>query len=114
MTDERIAAALDAALNRRAGRADMVDSELNLSPHEQTEVDSLLGIADLLWEGSHPCPALDDDPTAAMLGLVPNPVDALDGQAVKRCRQQATLGQSELAARLRERAWPIDPEDVTD
>jgi hypothetical protein len=72
MTDERIDAALDAALTQRSGRALASDSEPSLSPHEQAEVDSLLDIADLLWETSYPCPPLEDDPTAIMLGLVPS------------------------------------------
>ena len=80
MTDERIAATLDAALARRAGRVPVSDSEPDLSAHEQAEVDSLLEVADLLWEMSHPCPALKDDPTAIMLGLVPNSALALGGK----------------------------------
>lgn len=113
MTDERITAALDTELERRAGRGDSAVPTVPLSPDEQAEVNSLLDVADLLWESADTgAPPLEEDPTALMLGLVPDPAVSLNGAALKRYRQSAGLKQSELAARLAERGWNVTTKDV--
>jgi hypothetical protein len=72
-SEDRIVAALDAELERRAGRAPNAPIP-RLDPEERAEVDALVEVADLLWESAdHPAPPLTSDPTAIRLGLVPNP-----------------------------------------
>ena len=48
------------------------------------EVQELLRIADLLWEEAHGAPPLEDDPVAAMLGLVPDASRSLDPRALNK------------------------------
>ncbi|MCL1900474.1 MAG: hypothetical protein FWG11_08210 [Promicromonosporaceae bacterium] len=112
MNEGRIDAALEAELERRAGRTVSRDGT-HLQVAEQAEVDSLVEIADLLWEAAdHDPPPLEDDPTAIVLGLVPDPAITLDAGALRRCRKDAGLKTSELAARLAERGWPVATLDV--
>ena len=113
MTDERIIAALDAELERRAGGGDHLAPAGPLSPDEQVELNSLLDVADLLWESTdNGAPALEDDPTALMLGLVPDPAITINVAALKRHRQNAGLKTSELAAQLVERGWNVTTQEV--
>ena len=76
------------------------------------QFDPLLDIADLLWEAAHGAPPLEDDPTAAMLGLVPDPHCSLDPRELKRVRANAKVKPSELAGRLRGRGWKFQTRDV--
>jgi len=113
MTDERITAALDTELERRAGRGDSAVPTVPLSPDEQAEVNSLLDVADLLWESADAgAPPLEEDPTALMLGLVPAPSGTWTMAAFKQYRLRAGLKQSELATRLAERGWDVATKDV--
>jgi transcriptional regulator with XRE-family HTH domain len=109
MNEERIVAALDAELERRAGRATDTPTP-RLDPAEQAEVDALLEIADLLWESAdYPAPPLESDPTAIMLGLVPDPSFKLDAKALKKQRTRLGMDIKTLATLLSERGW----QDVT-
>ncbi|WP_332643568.1 hypothetical protein [Aeromicrobium sp.] len=77
-----------------------------------SELDSLLNVADLLWETAHGAPPIASDPTAAMLGLVPDPKYALYSRALKRLRSNAQMKPSQLASQLRERGWRLETRDV--
>jgi len=115
MDEERIAAALAAELERRAGRPASETHPPELDPAEQSEVDSLVEIADLLWEAAdHPAPPLESDPTAIMLGLVPDPSFVLDGKALKKHRSRLGIDIKVLAERLTERGWEVTPAMVFD
>jgi hypothetical protein len=60
-----------------AGGAETAGSAPEERTEERTEVDSLLAVADLVWgSADHPPPPLESDPTAIMLGLVPDPSSA--------------------------------------
>jgi transcriptional regulator with XRE-family HTH domain len=83
-----------------------------LSEEDRSEVESLMEIADLLWEAGHGAPPLESDPVAAMLGLVPDPQFTLDPKALRRTRMSAGLKASELAHRLAARGWDVDRRDV--
>ena len=73
MTEDRIAIALEKALEIRAGRGDEITS-IELTPEEQVELNSLLEVADLVWSAGPKAvpPQLANDPTSIMLGLVQN------------------------------------------
>lgn len=73
---------------------------------------SLKNVADLLWEGSHGAPPLQQDPVAAMLGLLPDPAYALDPTKLKQARKVARLQTSDLVARLTARGWTIAKTDL--
>lgn len=105
MTDEThgMDQLLDAALEHGAG----VDrAELSLDAR------ALLEVADLLWESAHGAPALENDPVAAMLGLVPDAGVTLDTKSLTRLRKRSGLRVAELARRLQVRGWQVDGSDV--
>jgi hypothetical protein len=52
MTYEHLEFAINEELDRRAGRTPGNHMLASLTPTEQTELDSLLNIADLLWEAN--------------------------------------------------------------
>lgn len=83
-----------------------------LNDKQRAEVQPLLEVAELLWEAGHGAPPLEDDPVAAMLGLVPDPRYALDREALARARRNAKLKPSGLADRLKARGWDVEGRDV--
>jgi hypothetical protein len=74
--------------------------------------DALLELADLLWESSLEAPPLNSDPTAMMLGLVPDQGIAVDPKALSAARRSSGLKTSDLAARLARRGWKVRASDV--
>ena len=85
-------------------------SQLNES--ERNKLESLLNVADDLWDSNHGAPPLSEDPIAAMLGLVADPQNSLSGKALSRLRRRRGLQISQIAERLRERGWKVDTQDV--
>lgn len=83
-----------------------------LNDEQRAEVQPLLEVAELLWEAGHGAPPLEDDPVAAMLGLVPDPRYTLDREAFTRAWRNAKLKPSLLAERLRARGWEVQTGDV--
>ncbi|WP_122818954.1 hypothetical protein [Nocardioides pantholopis] len=79
---------------------------------EQAAARRLLNVADLVWEDAHGAPALEDDPVAALLGLVPDAGYQLDPAALKRVRSGAGVKASVLADRLTRRGWSVSAVDV--
>lgn len=73
---------------------------------------STVSIEALLAAAKHQPPPLDQDPTARLLGLVPDPANTLDGAALKGARQKAGLSASELAQKLQSRGWSVSTGDV--
>lgn len=93
------------------------ERELILRGAEVTDRDrdDLAGIvetADALWLAAQGAPAIEDDPVAAMLGLLPDSECRLSSAALSRARKRARLSVSDVAARLRERGWEFDKSDV--
>ena len=84
----------------------------DLTEQERAEATAVLDVADLLWEAGHGAPALQDDPVAALLGLVPDPQYALDPKALARARKAARLTAGQLADRLTTRGWEFTGGDV--
>lgn len=84
----------------------------DLTEQERTEATALLEVADLLWEAGHGAPALQEDPVAAMLGLVPDVQCALDPKALTRARKAARLTVGQLADRLTARGWEVTGGDL--
>lgn len=81
-------------------------------PVTSTEVETLIEVADLLWDLGHGAPPLKSDPVAAMLGLVVDPQFALDQSGLKRARTNAKVKASELARGLAARGWEVRTPDV--
>lgn len=82
---------------------------------EEAEASDLIGLleaSDALWLSDQGAPPLEDDPVAAMLGLIKNPLVALDSKALARHRKRARMTISELAARLKERGWEVQTGDI--
>lgn len=83
-----------------------------LSDQVRDELVGLIDTADALWRSAQGAPALEDDPVAAMLGLIPDRECRLDPSALRRARKHAGLNVSDLASRLRQRGWDFDKSDV--
>lgn len=83
-----------------------------LNVEEREKVTALVDTADLLWLSAHGAPPLEDDPIAAMLGLIPDRECSLDSRALTQARKRAGLTVSDLAERLRERGWEFKRGDV--
>ncbi len=82
------------------------------SDADREEILELLRIADLTWLSAQEAPALEADPVAAMLGLVPESDCRLDSAALSRARKNARLSVSQIAERLRQRGWAFKTSDV--
>lgn len=111
MTKDERDEALASLLEARAGNVRDKPQPL-LSEGDRAEVESLIEVADLLWEAGHGAPPLESDPVAALLGLNPDPHCALDPKALVRARKNARLKGSELAERLVARGWEVQGRDV--
>jgi len=98
-------------LEARAGWVTGKDQPV-LREEDRAEVESLIEVADLLWEAGHGAPPLESDPVAAMLGLTPDPRCALNPKALTRARKNIRLKPSELADRLVVRGWDVQIRDV--
>ena len=94
------------------GRQDREAITANWPERDRAEFHSLIDVADLIWEAVHEAPALDADPTAAMLGLIPDPQVSLDSRALSRARKRAHMKPSEIAERLMARGWEVGVRDV--
>lgn len=79
------------------------------------ELEQILGItetADALWLAAHGAPALQEDPVAAMLGLLPSDECRLSSAAFRRARKRAGVSVSDVAERLHQRGWDYTHGDV--
>lgn len=83
-----------------------------LSDRDRQELTGLVDTADALWLSAQGAPALEHDPVAAMLGLVPDSECRLGSAALSRARKRARLSVSDVAARLRQRGWEFDKGNV--
>ncbi|MDM2496019.1 helix-turn-helix domain-containing protein [Mycobacteroides abscessus] len=86
--------------------------DAHLSDRERAEISAIGDTADAVWLAAHGAPPLITDPVAAMLGLVPDRECGLDVRALTQARKRAGLNVSDLAARLRDRGWNFQKNDV--
>lgn len=86
--------------------------ELELTEEERAELESLAKIADDIWISAHGAPPLEEDRTAALLGLIPNEIAVLDGKRLSAARKKSRLKISELATRLQSRGWKVSTSEV--
>ncbi|MCW2752118.1 MAG: hypothetical protein JWR83_3228 [Aeromicrobium sp.] len=87
-------------------------SREGLDAAHSAEAAELLNIADLLWDAAHGAPPLEQDPVAAMLGLVPDSTRALNAVALKRALQASGMQVSVVAKMLSARGWDVTTRDV--
>ena len=83
----------------RTGKMPALD---NLDQPSRDEAESLLHVAEMIWELGSGAPALEADPVAAELGLVPDPNRALDSRALKAAMAKAGLRASDVATSAQE------------
>jgi hypothetical protein len=91
-------------------RREQMLAQLDGDQREQIRV--LLDAGDLVWEAAHAAPPLEEDPVAAMLGVVPDPSFQLDAVALVRACKTSRVKPTALAARLKARGWKVDATDV--
>ncbi len=84
----------------------------DVTADEWAQVVRLAAVEAALFDHAHGAPALEEDPVAAMLGLVPDANLSLDGAALKRARTKAALKVSEVARALTEEGWDITTAEV--
>lgn len=101
-----------AELIEKPQERDHILRDAKLSGRDRDELTGLVDTADAVWQSAQGAPALEDDPIAAMLGLVPDRECQLDSAALSRARKRAHLNVSDVAARLRQRGWEFDKSDV--
>ena len=109
MTDHSLGSVGDGSDGAEWRRHPLGDEVQDLEANEATQ---LRRMADLLWDSVHGAPPLQQDPVAAMLGLVPDSNLALDASKLIRICKRARLEPSSLAARLSARGWQVQPRDV--
>lgn len=85
-------------------------SQLPGETRRQTE--QLIAAGDLAWESQFLAPPLEQDPIAAMLGLLPDSEYRLDGAAVAKLRKAHSLTVGDLADQLATRGWQTRSRDV--
>jgi hypothetical protein len=113
VTDNHVDAAVERYLNYLAGRAESPPDLTNLPATEAARIAALCHAADLLWLADA-APPIEDDPVAAMLGLVPDPGLSLDPAKLAKARKRAHLKPSTIAERLSARGWEVTPSEVFD
>jgi len=92
-------------------RADIL-RDAALSGAEERDLTALAETSDSVWLSAHGAPPLNEDPVAAMLGLIAVPQISLDSKALTRQRKRARLTISELATLLTDRGWNVQTSDV--
>ncbi|XVX20354.1 hypothetical protein ACQP1U_00310 [Actinomycetota bacterium] len=83
-----------------------------MAPQAREQARRMLAVADLAWVAGQGAPPLEEDPVAAMLGLVPDPGYQLNPAALKRARTKANMKPTVLAAALSRRGWSVSAGDV--
>jgi hypothetical protein len=83
-----------------------------LDDDQRERVLALLDAGDLVWEAARSVPSLEEDPVAALLGVVPDPSFQLDAKALARACKASRVKPTALAARLNARGWNVNTSDV--
>ncbi|WP_139146546.1 hypothetical protein [Arthrobacter sp. SW1] len=86
--------------------------EPRLSDQDREDFITLLDIADEVWLSAQSAPPLEEDPVAAMLGLVSEPECRLVPGSLARARKRSRVTVSELAERLQRKGWDFDKGDI--
>lgn len=103
---------LVAELLERPQERELILRYSGLNDQEHAELAGVVATADALWLAAQAAPALEDDPVAAMLGLLPDSECRLDSAALSRIRKRARLSVSQVATGLHERGWQFEKSDV--
>lgn len=102
---------LETLIARPHDREELLRSA-SIDPEDRAMLTDLASTADAVWLSAHGAPHLEDDPVAAMLGLIPDAACQLDSAALSRARKRNRLTVSELAGKLRQRGWDATTSDV--
>jgi transcriptional regulator with XRE-family HTH domain len=111
MTVDPTAVAVNEYIDYLTGAASSPPNLEGLDEQTAEQVRALCDLADLLWE-SNAAPALEDDPVAAMLGLIPDPHLTLAPAKLKSARTRQRLKVSEVSHRLKLRGWDVQTQQV--
>lgn len=87
-------------------------SDAAVSQSTAEELLALASTADAVWLSGQGAPPIEQDPVAALLGLVPDSACRLDSAKLSSARKQAKLDVGSLAKRLRELGWDFKQTDV--
>lgn len=84
----------------------------HLSGSLRAEIEPLLAAGDLAWESQFVAPPIEQDPLAAMLGLVPNPSYRVNAASLAKARKARSMTVGDLAGQLTRRGWETRARDV--
>lgn len=94
-----------------AQRAALIE-QLELTSAERDEIENMGKTADALWTAAHAAPPLENDRTAALLGLIADPSETLSKQRLVQLRKRARITIDELAKKLSQRGWQVSTKQV--
>lgn len=112
MNDQEKNELFERLLTKPPRQRESLIKQLNLGEEDRAELESLASIAGNIWISAHGAPPLEEDRTAALLGLVPNDAVGLDGKELKIARKKARLNIGELASQLERRGWQVSTQEV--
>lgn len=78
----------------------------------RVEIEPLLAAGDLAWESQFVAPPTEQDPIAAVLGLVPNASYLVNAASLAKARKARGMTVGTLAAQLTQRGWETRARDV--
>jgi transcriptional regulator with XRE-family HTH domain len=85
-------------------------SGLDLTEPQRDELDGLMDTAKLMWIADIALPTLEQDRTAALLGLLPD--QPLEQRELARVRKNRKMTVTDLAERLSRRGWEVSSKTV--
>jgi transcriptional regulator with XRE-family HTH domain len=101
-----------AELLARPTERERILHDAQLNERDRVEIAELVDTADMLWLSAQGAPPLEDDPVAAMLGLIPDAECSLDARALSQARRRVGMTVSQVAERLQGRGWEVQTGDV--
>ncbi|MBY6413933.1 hypothetical protein HQ346_19750 [Rhodococcus sp. BP-252] len=84
----------------------------NASDDERRELDAVRRVVEALRDRAYAVPALDNDPVAQMLGLVPKASKTLNPVKLQAAMKSTGMKASEIASRLASSEWEVSTRDV--
>lgn len=112
MTFDHLDSLVTELLDKPTADRDQYIRDANLDTDETHYIHELLATADALAVAAYEPPPLEDDPVAAMLGLLPDPECRLSPQALARERRRAGLDLNQVAAKLADLGWTYKKADL--
>lgn len=83
-----------------------------LSDDERRELDAIGHVVEALRDRAYAVPALESDPVAHMLGLLPQASKTLNPTKLQAAMKASGIKASDVASKLASRGWEVSTRDV--